>query len=235
MTTTATTKAPLPSGIVSYEDYVAKNKTKGTGSASGAMDQGAFLTLFTTQLKNQNPLDPVKNEAFVAQLAQFSQLEATTSMKTSLETMVQSMQGDKMLAGASMIGRKVAVPNAPAVLLGGQPIQASVDLPNGADGVQMQMLDSSGQVVRKIIYGAQPSGSMKLAWDGMSDSGAAMPDGSYTMQVLASAQGKALQPVVNMLSTVRSVSNAGTGDNTWLLQVDGGKSVSLADVKQIAY
>ncbi len=235
MTTTATSKAPLPSGIVSYEDYVAKNKTKGTGSTSGAMDQGAFLTLFTTQLKNQNPLDPVKNEAFVAQLAQFSQLEATTSMKTSLESMVQSMQGDKMLAGASMIGRKVAVPNAPAMLLGGQPVQASVDLPNGADGVQLQVLDSTGQVVRKTIFGAQPSGSMKLAWDGMSDSGASMPDGSYTMQVLASSQGKALQPVVNMLSTVRSVSNAGTGDNTWLLEVDGGKSVSLADVKQIAY
>jgi flagellar basal-body rod modification protein FlgD len=199
------------------------------------MDQGAFLTLFTTQLKNQNPLDPVKNEAFVAQLAQFSQLEATTAMKTSMETMVQSMQGDKMLAGASMIGRKVAVPNAPAMLLGGQPVQASVDLPNGADGVQMQIMDGRGQVVRKMIYPAQSPGSMKLAWDGMSDSGASMPDGAYTMQVLASSLGKAVQPVVNMFSTVRSVSNAGTADNTWLLEVDGGKSVSLANVKQIAY
>jgi flagellar basal-body rod modification protein FlgD len=222
----------LPSGIVSYEDYIAKNKVKAT---STTMDQGAFLTLFTTQLKNQNPLDPVKNEAFVAQLAQFSQLEATTSMKTSMETMVQSMQGDKMLAGASMIGRKVAVPNAPAMLLGGQPVQASVDLPNGADGVQMKIFDSRGQVVRKLIYPAQTPGSMKLAWDGMSDSGAAMPDGAYTMQVLASSLGKAVQPTVNMFSTVRSVSSAGTGDNTWLLEVDGGKSVSLADVKQIAY
>jgi flagellar basal-body rod modification protein FlgD len=191
--------------------------------------------LFTTQLKNQNPLDPVKNEAFVAQLAQFSQLEATTSMKASMEAMVQSMQGDKMLAGAAMIGRKVAVPNAPAMLLGGQPVQASVDLPTGADGVQMQILDNRGQVVRKLIYPAQSPGSMKLAWDGMSDSGASMPDGAYTMQVLASSLGKAVQPVVNMFSTVRSVSNAGTGDNTWLLEVDGGKSVSLANVKQIAY
>ena len=231
-TTASTPKAPLPSGIVSYEEYTAKNKVKATSST---MDQGAFLTLFTTQLKNQNPLDPVKNEAFVAQLAQFSQLEATTAMKTSMETMVQSMQGDKMLAGASMIGRKVAVPNAPAMLLGGQPVQASVDLPNGADGVQMQILDSRGQVVRKLVYPAQTPGSMKLAWDGMSDSGASMPDGAYTMQVLASSMGKAVQPVVNMFSTVRSVSNAGTGDNTWLLEVDGGKSVSLADVKQIAY
>jgi flagellar basal-body rod modification protein FlgD len=231
-TTASTSKAPLPSGIVSYEEYTAKNKVKATSST---MDQGAFLTLFTTQLKNQNPLDPVKNEAFVAQLAQFSQLEATTAMKTSMETMVQSMQGDKMLAGASMIGRKVAVPNAPAILLGGQPVQASVDLPNGADGVQMQIMDSRGQVVRKLIYPAQSPGSMKLAWDGMSDSGASMPDGAYTMQVLASSMGKAVQPVVNMFSTVRSVSNAGTADNTWLLEVDGGKSVSLADVKQIAY
>ena len=231
-TTAPTTKAPLPSGIVSYEDYIAKNKVKATSST---MDQGAFLTLFTTQLKNQNPLDPVKNEAFVAQLAQFSQLEATTSMKASMEAMVQSMQGDKMLAGAAMIGRKVAVPNAPAMLLGGQPVQASVDLPNGADGVQMKILDNRGQVVRKLIYPAQTPGSMKLAWDGMSDTGAAMPDGAYTMQVLASSLGKAVQPVVNMFSTVRSVSNAGTGDNTWLLEVDGGKSVSLANVKQIAY
>ena len=231
-TTASTPKAPLPSGIISYEEYTAKNKVKATSST---MDQGAFLTLFTTQLKNQNPLDPVKNEAFVAQLAQFSQLEATTAMKTSMETMVKSMQGDKMLAGASMIGRKVAVPNAPAMLLGGQPVQASVDLPNGADGVQMQIFDSRGQVVRKMIYPAQSPGSMKLAWDGLSDSGASMPDGAYTMQVLASSLGKAVQPVVNMFSTVRSVSNAGTADNTWLLEVDGGKSVSLADVKQIAY
>ena len=231
-TTASTPKTPLPSGIVSYEDYIAKNKVKAT---STTMDQGAFLTLFTTQLKNQNPLDPVKNEAVVAPLAQFSQLEATTAMKTSMETMVQSMQGDKMLAGAAMIGRKVAVPNAPAMLLGGQPVQASVDLPNGADGVQMQILDNRGQVVRKLIYPAQTPGSMKLAWDGMSDTGAAMPDGAYTMQVLASSMGKAVQPTVNMFSTVRSVSNAGTADNTWLLEVDGGKSVSLADVKQIAY
>ena len=232
MATTASTRAPLPNGIISYEDYTAKNKVKAT---SDTMDQGAFLTLFTTQLKNQNPLDPVKNEAFVAQLAQFSQLEATTAMKASMETMVQSMQGDKMLAGAAMIGRKVAVPNAPAMLLGGQPVQASVDLPNGADGVQMQILDNRGQVVRKLIYPAQSPGSMKLAWDGMSDTGASMPDGAYTMQVLASSLGKAVQPTVNMFSTVRSVSSAGTGDNTWLLEVDGGKSVSLADVKQIAY
>jgi flagellar basal-body rod modification protein FlgD len=99
----------------------------------------------------------------------------------------------------------------------------------------MQIVDQKGQVVRKQIFGAQPVGSMKLTWDGFNDGGAAMPDGTYTMQVLANAQGKAIQPVVNTLATVRSVSSAGTGDNTWLLEVDGGKTVSMAEVKRIAY
>jgi len=230
--TTTTAKAPLPNGIVSYEDYVAKNKVKATNNA---MDQGAFLTLFTTQLKNQNPLDPVKNEAFVAQLAQFSQLEATNSMKTSMETMVKSLDGDKMLAGAALIGRRVAVPNGPLTLLGGEPVQANVDLPTGADGVQMLVFNDQGQQVRKQIFGAQPLGTMKITWDGHSDAGALMPDGTYTMQVLASSMGKALQPTVNALATVRSVSNAGTADNAWILEVDGGKSVNMADGKRIAY
>ncbi len=231
MTTTAA-KAPLPNGIVSYEDYVAQNKVKATSST---MDQGAFLTLFTTQLKNQNPLDPVKNEAFVAQLAQFSQLEATNSMKTSMDTMVKSLDSDKMLAGAALIGRRVAVPNGPLTLLGGQPVEANVDLPTGADGVQMLVFNDQGQQVRKQIFGSQPIGTMRLSWDGLSDAGAQMPDGTYTTQVLASSMGKAIQPTVNSLATVRSVSNAGTADNAWILEVDGGKSVNMADVKRIAY
>ena len=60
--------------------------------AEQELDRNAFLRLFTTQLQNQNPLDPMKNEAFVAQLAQFSSLEATTAMSASLENFVSNQQ-----------------------------------------------------------------------------------------------------------------------------------------------
>lgn len=73
----------LPQGIARYEDVVNSPKV-----INEQMGQQEFLTLFTAQLKMQNPLDPVKNEAFVAQLAQFSSLEANISMKESLDTMV---------------------------------------------------------------------------------------------------------------------------------------------------
>jgi flagellar basal-body rod modification protein FlgD len=70
------------------------------------LDRNAFLRLFTTQLQNQNPLDPMKNEAFVAQLAQFSSLEATTRMSDSLDQFVSTQSSEKIMRGASLIGKK---------------------------------------------------------------------------------------------------------------------------------
>ncbi|MFZ9573093.1 MAG: flagellar hook assembly protein FlgD [Limnohabitans sp.] len=232
MTTTTTSQPALPNGIVRFEDYTAKKKLT---PQSTEMGQNQFLTLFTTQLKNQNPLDPMKNEAFVAQLAQFSQLEATTAMKNSLDSMVSSMKSDRMLAGSSLIGRKVAVPDGPATLLGGQPVTGSVDLPTGADGVKFEVYNDKGQLVRSQILGAQTTGTMNLSWDGLDDNGQAMADGNYRFKVTASSNGVTSTPTVNTLSTVRSVSSAGTADDAWLLGVDGGKTISLSDVKRIGY
>ena len=68
-----------------------------------------FLKLLTTQLQNQNPLDPMKNEQFVAQLAQFSTLEATLSMSGSLDNFVTSCKENDVLQASNLIGRSVAV------------------------------------------------------------------------------------------------------------------------------
>lgn len=70
-----------------------------TGMASeDDLGRDAFLTLLTTQLTNQSPLDPMDNEAFVAQLAQFSSVEGIKGMQTSLEDMVSGMRQDQMMS-----------------------------------------------------------------------------------------------------------------------------------------
>ena len=74
-----------------------------------ALGRDAFLKLLTTQLTNQNPLDPMDNEAFVAQLAQFSSVEGIKGMQTSLEQMVSGMRQDQMLTGANLVGKSVAI------------------------------------------------------------------------------------------------------------------------------
>ncbi len=92
-------------GIQTKADYEESQLVVDKGD--DGLDRNAFLTLLTTQLQNQNPLDPMENEAFVAQLAQFSQLEATTQMSTSLESMAAQQRGDRILAGASLVGQQV--------------------------------------------------------------------------------------------------------------------------------
>ena len=227
-----TSAAALPNGIVSYSDYQAKQKAT---PVKEEMGQQQFLTLFTTQLKNQNPLDPVKNEAFVAQLAQFSQLEATTAMKTSMDTMVSNMQADRMMSGAALIGRKVAVPDGWAVNANGQSMEAMINLPLGADGMQVDVQDDMGRVVRTLGFGPQTAGDAQVSWDGTDNAGNPLPDGKYRFAAKATSMGKTGPVSVNTMSVVTGVSNAGTADNTWLLQVAGGKTINLVDVKRVGY
>ena len=223
------TKIKAPTGVKTTVD--AANETLTAKAASG-MGQKDFLTLFTTQLKCQDPLDPVKNEAFVAQLAQFSQLEATTGMADTLKGYVDSMAGERMMSSTSMIGKTVAVPGAPAIITpGGKPVQGFVSLPTGAEGVKFEVFNDKGQLVTSQIMGAQPIGDMPWAWDGTGDSGAQVPAGNYSFKATVISQGKSSTPAVNVLSTVTGVNQQ--ADKTVMLEVAGGKSVKLTDVQRI--
>jgi len=226
---TANQKINAPAGIKTTAD--AANEALTANKSSNGMGQKDFLTLFTTQLKCQDPLDPVKNEAFVAQLAQFSQLEATTSMSETLKTYVDSMAGERMMSSTNMIGKTVAVPNAPVILSGGKPAQGVVNLPTGAEGVKFEVTNEKGQLVATQIMGPQSLGDMPWAWDGSNDSGDILPDGNYFFKATVVSQGKTTNPPVSVLSTVLGVSQA--ADKTIMLEVAGGKSVKLTDVQRI--
>ena len=218
------------SGIMTTAQY---NAQKAATPQNTTMGQTEFLTLFTTQLKNQDPTDPVKNEAFVAQLAQFSQLEATTAMKTSMNSLVTSMSNDRMLGAASLMGKQVAVPDGPVQVTDTTVSQGTINLPTGADGIQLQVFNDKGVLVRTQIIGAQPVGDYTLAWDGMTDGGTAAANGTYRYVASVNSKGTMSKPTVNTYATVTGVSSAGTSDGTMLLEVAGGKTVNLSDVKRI--
>jgi len=230
-TANAGSKINAPAGIKTTADAANEALIAKSGT-SASMGQKDFLTLFTTQLKCQDPLDPVKNEAFVAQLAQFSQLEATTSMDQTLKNYVESMAGERMMSSTSMIGKTVSVPDALAIITpGGKPVQGFVSLPTGAEGVKFEVFNDKGQLVTSNTLGAQNIGDMPFAWDGTSDAGSKVPDGVYTFRATVISQGKTSNPVVNVLSTVTGVNQQ--ADKTILLEVTGGKSVKLTDVQRI--
>ena len=115
------------------------------GDRDDGLDRNAFLTLLTTQLQNQNPLDPMENEAFVAQLAQFSQLEATTQMSSSLEAMSNSQKADRIMQGASLVGKRVLANTGLILADGKNPSALELELDSGADQVEVGIYDEIGR------------------------------------------------------------------------------------------
>ena len=180
------TSSSLLKNVTRFEDLQNKTVSK-NGSEMGKSD---FLTLFTAQLKNQDPLDPVKNEAFVAQLAQFSQLEASTNMQNSMSQLAESLSGERLLSSAALIGKRVAVSDAPAQLRDGEDVGASINLPGDASGIQLNVYDSKGNLVQELIAGATPAGNVDFTWDGTDLAGNRAAPGTYQFKAQAVIDGK---------------------------------------------
>jgi flagellar basal-body rod modification protein FlgD len=228
----------LPDGMTTLAQLQAQKAATqiSTSSAQTAMGENDFLTLFTTQLKNQDPSQPEDNSTFVSQLAQFSQLTATTNMESSMNNLVSTMQNDQMSAGAALIGKQVLVPGGSAALINGQPVNTTVNLPKGVQTITMTVSDSSGNIVDVKSFGAQPQGNMNATWAGTSLNGTQEPDGLYKIAFTAvDSTGATIKPTPSTYSTVLSISNpnAGTSSSTWMLNFAGGGTMNLANVSSV--
>jgi flagellar basal-body rod modification protein FlgD len=219
-------KAALPGGIKRYEEEAAKPKASGAANT-----QQDFLKLFTTQLQNQNPLDPIKNEAFVAQLAQFSQLEATTNMSSQLGVIAGAITGDRMMSSAGLIGKSVITPGANFALKAGETVQAVVDLPAGAEGLQVDIVNDADELINRSTLGQQTAGSMYFSWNGLDQAGNAVPAGNYRFRVIGSSGGASMTPDVSLRKAIQGVSQDAAGNT--MIEVQGGKTLKLADVARI--
>jgi flagellar basal-body rod modification protein FlgD len=229
MSITATTWTP-PASIPTVRQAEEKRNEAKVGEDQ--MGQRDFLLLFTTQLQNQNPLDPMENEAFVAQLAQFSQLEATTTMSEKMSSLVDTLKGDRMMQGAALLGKKVSVPNGPARLEDGAPISGVISIPNGADAVEMTVYNNSGQLIKTEQLGRKMPGDVTVRWDGTNAKGEKMPDGMYRVIATVRSMGSVTQVPLSTPDVVTSVTYSPEA-NDLVLQVSGGGTVNLGQVTQI--
>ena len=223
------TSSSLLKNVTRYEDIQNQPASK-NGAEMGKSD---FLTLFTAQLKNQDPLDPVKNEAFVAQLAQFSQLEASTNMQNSMTQLVDSLSGERLLSSAALIGKRVAVSGAPAQLREGEDVGASINLSGDASGIQLNVYDARGNLVQELIAGATPAGNVEFTWDGTDLAGNRVAPGNYQFKAQAVIDGKTTSVPVDTLVSVTGLSTSDI-NGAVTLELSSGGTILLSEVKHIS-
>jgi flagellar basal-body rod modification protein FlgD len=150
-----------------------------------ALGQDQFLALLIAQLKNQDPLNPVDNGQFIAQLAQFSQLQETQQMATALNTFIQRQDISNNNGLVSLIGHSVSALGSSFSLTSDSPVPLSYTLAGNAANVTIQVLNAAGVPVRTLSAPGQSVGSQTVRWDGKDNSGNAQPPGQYSFTVSA--------------------------------------------------
>ncbi|MEO0410680.1 MAG: flagellar hook capping FlgD N-terminal domain-containing protein [Pseudomonadota bacterium] len=146
-------------------------------------DFDQFLTLLTTQLQNQDPLEPMDSSEFTNQLVQFTSVEQQIATNTNLESLIatMSLQSDGALLG--YLGKEV-VAQTPLVSMSDGAAKWYYDLATPAEATTLSIRDSSGQLVAQT-EGSTDAGIHELQWDGKDLSGNQLPDGVYTLEIEA--------------------------------------------------
>jgi len=201
-----------------------------SGSASAADLQNNFLTMLVTQMNNQDPLNPMDNSQLTSQLAQISTVSSMQTMNSTLNQLLSQVSASRAMGSTALIGHTVMVPGSKISVSDGTSSKFGIDLPSTADAVTVDIVDSSGQVVRTIDLKGQTAGVQDVSWDGKNDAGVAVPDGDYTFKVTATASGKSVSPVALNYGTVKSIS----GDSTGVLaDIGNGQSANVNDIRRI--
>ena len=166
--------SPLPASTASSVGDVA---AKGLAS-----NFTTFLQLLTTQLKNQNPLDPLDTNQFTQQLVQFAQVEQQMKSNDQLSSLVALQKATQSSAALNFVGAKVVVDGKTARLSAGQATWG-FSSPRPATAT-LNVTDSRGQTVYSSSFTIQ-AGQQNFVWDGRDTNGRLWPDGEYSLSVTA--------------------------------------------------
>jgi flagellar basal-body rod modification protein FlgD len=213
----------------------AATTTSGLSQALGndkALGRDAFLKLLVAQLKNQDPLKPQDNAEFVAELAQFSNLEQTMGINDRLDLLSIQNSGLQNTEIVSLVGKQATVRGSLVTSNGtGVGIPVAFSLDGETTKTVVTVRDQNGRVVRTLDLGERDPGLVRVTWDGRDDAGNIQPAGTYAVAVQATnANDAAVRVSQETSGTVKAVSF----DKGYpVIHLETGVSVPVSDLLRV--
>lgn len=194
------------------------------------VSQQDFLQLLVAQLQNQDPLNPMENQEFVAELATFSQLEQATNQTALLEQLVNSQSSNTTSQALSLIGKEAASENSTFLFEPGKTVDFMFQAP-GEGSYTVQAVDQNGQVVFTDTVSAGGPGEQSYTFDGTTADGQTLRSGVYAVQIGSVVDGSGEQSGLPtyMRGTVEGVNFV---DGTPVLMING-QPVSMGAVRAV--
>lgn len=212
------------------------SSTTSTSSSNSSNSLSAsyemFLTLLTTQLQTQNPLDPVDSTEFTSQLATYAALEQQISTNDKLDEVLSSIGTLSFSSGVGYLGMTVEADSDTLAVDDGGAVDGSwkYALDGEAEDVTLKIVDSDGNVVWSG-KGDTASGSHDFTWDGKDSKGNAVTAGQYTLQVTATdSADKTVDSSISITGTVTAVDSS---SGSTVLEI-GDTEVDLSDITRLA-
>src|SRR6266702_4923546 len=205
MTTTTNVASPVVSGTTPLPSSNSSNSS--LSSTSGSTLAGnfqTFLQLLTTQLQNQNPLDPLDTNQFTQQLVEFASVEQQLKTNDQLTALVALQQTTQATQALGFVG-KTAVVDGNTTALSSSQAAWQLNIPTSST-VNISIANSKGQTVFTGSYSASAGDNQPFTWNGQGNDGTQWPDGLYTLTATAAdASGNSVAVSTQVGGTVSSV------------------------------
>lgn len=198
-----------------------------SGSNAQSLTENNFFQLLTTQLENQDPLNPMSSDQFAAELAQFSTANGVQNLDTSFSAQ----------QAVGLVGHNVAVSGNGLILGASGNTQGNANgafkLASAASNVAVTIADSTGKTVASLNLGALGQGIQTFSWNGKGSDGSTQPPGAYHISVSAAgANGAGVAALPYAVVPVTAVALGGQNGPT--LDLGGGLApVALSAVQQV--
>lgn len=180
------------------------------GLASLTDNFETFLTLLTTQLRYQDPLEPMDSTAFVQQLVQFTEVEQSIGTNKKLEQLIDLQSTNQTLAAVGFMGRTIEATGNTGPLVDGA-AEFTYQLGQRAASATLIVLDANGQVAFTTA-GNSALGKHSFAWDGKDLNGNQLADGAYSFAVAArDKDGEKIDVTTGTVARVTGVESAEDG------------------------
>jgi flagellar basal-body rod modification protein FlgD len=189
----------------------------------------SFLTLLTTQLKNQNPLSPLDTNQFTQQLVEFAGVQQQLNTNDSLSTLVSLQQTAQSTQALGFVGKTASVAGSTASLTNGKAAW-QLDVPSNSN-INITITSSTGQTVFSGTFPANAGNNQPFNWNGQGNDGTQFPDGNY--KLTATAKDTSGNTVAVNTQIEGLVSSVDLTQSPPLLSIDG-QTFTVNQIRSIA-
>lgn len=211
--------------------YGTSGSTTSISNSNSELDKEAFLMLLVTQFQYQDPLNPMEDKEFIAQLAQFSALEQSMAMNENITNLMNLTAMQTSIHITNYIGKEVSARGYGIYKEGDEVSLIQYAGSEEMSSCVINILDASNNIVRTVDLGSQASGIHDFVWDGKKSDGSEAPDGTYTVSFTGkNANGDAVYIDTSVSGRVTGTSSY---NGEYYLSLTGGRVVLLSNVREV--